>query len=266
MRRFAILVGLLVCLLLLQAGPAFAYKWKRTISVGVDPDGVPIRIDAVANGGGRSPNAASSAGSNGGGELCTYALASTGSAGLYVGKPLDANLYSITCGSYTDVRWLRTGLNGQPLQPGPTVDPFQLALSARDRLPVPDGGIEANPTRSLVGLPTWFWYTDYDGRPLTRTVSAFGVTVEVEATPTGYRWLFGDGAALTSEGLGRPYPARSPITHTYQASHRDVTVRCTFAFALRWRTGGGPWAPLPPLSRTASTTLEVAESQTVIAQ
>jgi hypothetical protein len=39
-----------------------------------------------------------------------------------------------------------------------------------------------------------------------------------------------------------------------------------FAFALRWRTGGGPWAPLPPLARTATATLEVVESQTVIHQ
>jgi hypothetical protein len=266
MRRLATLVGLLACLLLLQASPAFAYKWKRTISVGVDPDGVPIRIDAVANGGRRSPNAASGTGGDGTGAPCTYNLASTGSAGLYVGKPLNTNLYSITCGSYTDVRWLRTGVNGQPLQPGPTVDPFQLALSARDRLPVPSGGISANPARSLVGLPTWFWYTGYDGRPLTRTVNAFGVTVEVQATPTGYHWAFGDGTTMTSDGLGRPYPARSTITHTYQAARPDVTVTCTFAFALRWRTGSGPWAPLPPLSRTTSATLEVAESQTVIGQ
>jgi hypothetical protein len=71
---------------------------------------------------------------------------------------------------------------------------------------------------------------------------------------------------LISEGLGRAYPARSPIAHTYQTARPKVTVRCGFAFAVRWRTGGGPWAPLPPLARTASTTLEVAESQTVITQ
>jgi hypothetical protein len=263
MRRLAILVCLLACLLLLQASPAFAYKWKRTITVGVDPSGVPIRIDALATEGGRSPNAGDN---NGGGEPCTYSLASTGLDELYASQQLDANLYSITCGSYTDVRLLRTGANGQPLRPGSTVDPFQLALSARDRLPVPSGGISANPTRSLVGLPTWFWYTGYDGRPLTRTVSAFGVSVEVEATPTGYRWAFGDGTTITSEGLGRAYPARSPISHTYQSARQGVTVSCTFGFALRWRTGGGSWAPLPPLSRTANATLEVAESQTVIAQ
>jgi len=260
MRRLGILVGLLVCLLVLQADPAFAYKWKRTISIGVDPSGVPIRIDAVATGDGRSTRT----GVGGQGPRCTYVPASVGLEELY--SQQGANLFSITCGSYTDVRLLRTGPDGQPLQPGPTVDPFQLALSARDRLPVPQGAIEANPTRSLVGLPTFFWYSGYDGRPLTRTVSAFGVTVQVEATPTSYRWAFGDGGSLTSQGLGRAYPARSPITHTYQTARPAVTVRCRFAFAVRWRTGAGPWAPLPPLARTANTTLEVAESQAVIAQ
>jgi hypothetical protein len=260
MRRLGILVGLLVCLLGLQANPAFAYKWKRTISIGVDPSGVPIRIDAVATG----SDPSTGAGVDGQGSRCNYAPASVGLEELY--SQQGANLFSITCGSYTDVRLLRTGPDGQPLQPGPTVNPFQLALSARDRLPVPQGAIEANPTRSLVGFPTLFWYSGYDGRPLTRTVSAFGVTVEVEATPTSYRWTFGDGASLTSEGLGLAYPARSPISHTYQAARPEMTVRCRFSFAVRWRTGGGPWAPLPPLARTAATTLAVAESQTVIAQ
>jgi hypothetical protein len=88
----------------------------------------------------------------------------------------------------------------------------------------------------------------------------------VEATPTSYRWTFGDGASLMSAGLGRAYPARSPIAHTYQTAREEVTVHCRFGFAVRWRTGGGPWAPLPPLARIANTTLEVAESQTVIAQ
>ena len=260
MRRLGIVVGLLICLLGFQANPAFAYKWKRTISIGVDPSGVPIRIDAVATGNG--PSASTGPGNQG--SRCAYAPASVGLEELY--SQQGANLFSITCGSYTDVRLLRTGPNGQPLLPGPTVDPFQLALSVRDRLPVPQGAIEANPTRSLVGLPTFFWYSGYDGRPLTRTVSAFGVTVQVEATPTGYRWAFGDGGSLLSEGLGRAYPARSPITHTYQTARPAVTVRCRFAFAVRWRTAGDSWAPLPPLARTASATLEVAESQTVIAQ
>jgi hypothetical protein len=265
MSRLAFLATVLVVLMAMATAPAFAYERKRTVSVGVDAEGVPISIDLNLTDAGRSVSGSGRTGDRAG-SPCTYTLASTGSGGLYADQPVDANLYTIQCGSFTDVRWLRTGPNGQPLQPGPAVDPFQLALSVRDRLPVPQGGIEANPTRSLVGLPTWFWYVGYDGRPLSRTTSAFGVSVEVEATPTSYRWDFGDGTTTTSKGLGRAYPARSPITHTYQTARPSVTVSCTFAFGLRWRTGGGPWAPLPPLSRTASATLEVAESQTVISR
>jgi hypothetical protein len=259
MRRSLIVVGLLVVMLMSSATPVLADRRKSTITLGVDPDGVAIQIDADLSGEGRA-----SGGSKAGTGSCTYVPASVGLEELY--SQQGANLFSITCGSYTDVRLLRTGADGQPLLPGPRVDPFQLALSARDRLPVPQGAIEANPTRSLVGLPTFFWYSGYDGRSLTRTVSAFGVSVEVEATPTSYRWTFGDGASLTSAGLGRAYPARSPIAHTYQTAREEVTVHCRFGFAVRWRTGGGPWAPLAPLTRTANTTLEVAESQTVIAQ
>jgi hypothetical protein len=261
MRRCLVVLVVLTALLVLSTTPALADRRKSTITLGVDPNGVAIQIDTTLSG------ESSTTGSSGAsGPSCTYSLATTGLDPLYASQQLDANLFSVTCGSYTDVRLLRTGPDGQPLQPGPTVDPFQLALSARDRLPVPQGAIEANPTRSLVGLPTFFWYSGYDGRPLTRTVSAFGVSVEVEATPTDYRWAFGDGSSLISEGLGRPYPARSPITHTYQTAREEVTVHCRFGFAMRWRTGGGPWAPLPPLTRTATTTLAVAESQTVIAQ
>jgi hypothetical protein len=262
MRRLAALAILLALLMVIPSAPALAYKRKRTVTVGIDSEGVPVKIDLEISG--NETSSTRSRGGDGAGTPCTYAPASVGLEELY--SQQGANLFSITCGSYTDVRLLRTGSDGQPLQPGPTVDPFQLALSARDRLPVPQGAIEANPTRSLVGLPTFFWYSGYDGLPLTRTVSAFGVSVEVEATPTSYRWAFGDGASLTSEGLGRAYPARSPIAHTYQTARQAVTVHCRFGFAVRWRTGGSPWAPLPPLARTATTTLEVAESQTVIAQ
>ena len=261
-RILTLTVSFLVVAAVLLAGPALADRRDVTTTIGVDENGVTIRIDAALTGGGRATG--SRAGS--GGAPCTYTMASAGSGGLYVGKPLDVNLFAIACGSYVDVRWLRVGPNGQPLLPGPTVDPYQLALSARDRLPLPTGEISANPTRSLVGLPTWFWYAGYDGRPLTRTTSAFGVTVQVEARPTSYRWNFGDGTGLTTTKLGRPYPARSPITHTYQTAASQIQVSCTFRFAVRYRTGGGPWTPLPPLTRTATASFAVAQSQTVIGQ
>jgi hypothetical protein len=264
-RRSAILAGLVVGLLLLQASPALAYKWKRTVTIGVDPNGVPVKIDARTTGPGGSTGGG---GRRGGGVSCEYTLASVGNldSSPYVGQPADVGLFTIQCGSFVDVRFLRLGPNGNPLIPRATVDPVQLALSARDRLPVPAGQLRLNPTRALVGLPTWYWFEGYDGRPLTKTISALGVTVQVQATPTVFRWDFGDGTTMTSSDLGRPFPQRSTITHTYQAARDHVTVTCTFDFAVRWRVPGGPWTPLAPLSRTATATLEVAESQSVVGQ
>jgi hypothetical protein len=264
-RRSAILAGLVVGLLLLQASPAFAYKWKRTVTIGVDPNGVPVKIDARATGAGRSSGGG---GPRGGGTPCQYTLASVGNLDTspYVGQPADVGLFSIQCGSFWDVRFLRLGPNGNPAMPRATVDPVQLALSARDRLPVPAGRLRVNPTRALVGLPTWYWYQGYDGRPLTKTISALGVTVQVDARPTAFRWDFGDGTTMTSADLGRPFPQPSTITHTYQAARSGVTVTCTFDFAVRWRTPGDPWTPMGPISRTATATFEVAESQSVVGQ
>src|SRR4029453_930051 len=137
MRRGLVTLVALSAVLMLSATPALADRRKSTITLGVDPDGVAIQIDTTLSGEGSTPRA-----SGGGGTPCTYVPASVGLEELY--RQQGANLFSITCGSYTDVRLLRTGQDGQPLLPGPTVDPFQLALSARDRLPVPPGAIRAH--------------------------------------------------------------------------------------------------------------------------
>jgi hypothetical protein len=203
-----------------------------------------------------------------GGPPCKYELANIGeaTAPLFRDKPADVGLFSVTCGSYTDVLFLRMGPGGQPIIPGPTVDPRQLALSARDQLPVPTGTIKANPARALTGLATWFWLDGYRGQPLSRTLSAFGVTVEVQARPTQYQWDFGDGTSLTTHDLGRAFPARSSITHTYERAAPGYTVTATFVFQVRWRVAGGAWAPLAPISRQAQLRLPVTQSQTVIGQ
>jgi hypothetical protein len=135
------------------AGPAFADRRDVTTTIGVDENGVTIKIDANLTGGGRT------SGSRGGsgGVPCQYDLANigAGTAHLYRDKPLDVNLFAVACGSYVDVRWLRVGPNGQPIVPGPTVDPYQLALSARDRLPLPRGEISAErvPGSAGCGVP-----------------------------------------------------------------------------------------------------------------
>jgi hypothetical protein len=260
--RLSIVAALSAALVVGSALPALAFDGPPSIVVGEDEHGVAIRIDASLTSAGHSSGGI---GGEGGGAPCTYELASfSGPSSAYVGQPADVGLFTIECGSFVDVRFLRLGPNGNPVIPGQTVDPVQLALSARDQLPLPAGQLRANPTRALVGLPTWYWFQGYNGRPLTKTVSAFGVTVQVQATPTRFRWDFGDGATMTSSNLGRPFPQPSTITHTYQAARDQVRVACTFDFTVRWRVPGGPWTPLPPLSRTATAALEVAQSQTVV--
>lgn len=114
MRRLILLATLLMVLMVIAAAPAVAYERKRTISVGVDAEGVPIKIDLNIVDARRSPSGSGHDGGNASAP-CTYTLASAGSGGLYKDQPLDVNLYTIQCGSHTDVRWLRTGANGQPL-------------------------------------------------------------------------------------------------------------------------------------------------------
>jgi hypothetical protein len=262
--RLLVVGALLAALVVGSALPAFAFDGPPSIVIGEDEHGVAVQIDASLTGAGGS----SGGNGGGGGTRCTYELASVGNldSSPYVGQPADVGLFTIQCGSFVDVRFLRLGSGGTPLIPGATMDPVQLALSARDQLPLPTGQLRANPTRALVGLPTWYWYQSYNGRPLTKTISAFGVTVQVEARPTAFRWDFGDGATMTSSDLGHPYPQPSTITHTYQAAREQVTVTCTFDFAVRWRVPGGPWTPMAPISRTATATISVAQSQSVVGQ
>ena len=121
MRRGVVVLVVLTAVLVLSATPAMADRRKSTITLGVDPNGVAIQIDTTLSGEGSTPGALGGAGAP-----CTYVPASIGLEELY--SQQGANLFSINCGSYTDVRLLRTGPDGQPLQPGPTVDPFQLAF------------------------------------------------------------------------------------------------------------------------------------------
>jgi hypothetical protein len=148
----------------------------------------------------------------------------------------------------------------------PSVDPLVLAQRVRDHLPVPGLTISTNPGRGLVGLKTWFWLQK-GGRPLSDSLSAFGVRVDVQALPTSYEWDFGDGRTTTTSSPGSPYPQRSPVTHTYErssAAHPSgYSVSVITVFDVRWRTNGGRWRTLPGITRTSERAYPVAESQAV---
>ena len=73
-----------------------------------------------------------------------------------------------------------------------------------------------NPNTGLVAMPAWFWVRGYSGGTLSGSSALDRSMVEVEITPTGYRWSFGDGTALYTRSVGRAYPAESDIRHLYE--------------------------------------------------
>jgi hypothetical protein len=120
--------------------------------------------------------------------------------------------------------------------------------------------------RGLTGVPTYVWVAGYDGRPVTRTVHALGATVDVRITLRHTTWDFGDGTPPTLAGLGQAWPRRSDVHHTYEvATPHDAprTIAATVTFFAEHRVDGGPWQALAPLTRSATTAIDVDQVQAV---
>ena len=97
----------------------------------------------------------------------------------------------------------------------------QAARTLRD-MPLPRPGIASQPPGgTAVNLPTVF-YADASA-PVTVDVTLLGFRASLTATPTSWRWDFGDGTVLTTAEPGKPYPSHT-ITHAYR---RRGTVTAT---------------------------------------
>ncbi len=98
----------------------------------------------------------------------------------------------------------------------PVTTPAQIAELAAQRLedlPLPPPGLQSQPPGgTAVNLPTVFWSDDT--APITISVTLRGFSASLTATPSSWRWDFGDGTSLTTAQPGAPYPNHS-ITHTY---------------------------------------------------
>ncbi len=94
---------------------------------------------------------------------------------------------------------------------------------------------------TLVNFDTNFYTRDTF--PITRTVTLLGQRVTLEATPSSYRWEFGDGEARTTSEPGAPYP-RLDVTHSYL---RTGTYRPRLAttYTGRYRVAGAGWRTIP---------------------
>jgi hypothetical protein len=130
-----------------------------------------------------------------------------------------------------------------PPEDGDTVDVTPGMVAAALKLvPIHPSVLQVQPAngRTLVNFDTNF-YTDT--RAFDRAVTLLGQRVDLHIVPSAFGWRFGDGATLTTEEPGAPYPELQ-VTHSYLrkgtvAPSVDTTYTATF------RVNGGPWRDVP---------------------
>lgn len=143
-------------------------------------------------------------------------------------------------GSWETIRTQCFGGTPPPFTP-PTVTPA-IVLDALRQIGLPELTIRTQPEgRTLVNFETIFFT---DPRTLTRSLVLLGQQVDVEATPTRYTWVFGDGEQLSTEDPGAAYPRQS-ITHRYTDARVTVTPRVLTTYSARFRVGNGAWQDIP---------------------
>jgi hypothetical protein len=133
-------------------------------------------------------------------------------------------------------------MTNPPAQSGPVlvVTPGMI-LSAAKRLGLPALEVRVQPAgKTLVNFPTIFYTRP---RPFDHTITLLGQSIEIQAQPAQYEWLFGDGQTLAGDRPGRPYPAKD-ITHTYADAHLTVHPRVDVTYSIRYRIGGSGWEQL----------------------
>jgi hypothetical protein len=254
---------------------------KPGTSVNLDSsgDGVTIYIGVTDS----SPGSPGDPGSSSGGAdyttwSCTADVMNIGQATLdwflkEAPKHPGEAPWIVRCNNETiDIVWLP--MNTQPpdiqiiVGPGEPVDPVTIALELRDHVPVPTITVGVNPGVGLVAVRSWFWVEGYDGAPIRTSETLGGTTVEVEITPTGYRWTFGDGATLETNSLGQPYPSISDIQHAYEqsslSSNGAFEVALTINFAVQYRINGGAWQALDPITRSFASAYPVQQLQSIL--
>ncbi len=127
-----------------------------------------------------------------------------------------------------------------PAAPKPKLTPDRV-LEAVRRIGLPSLQIRVQPDNAtLVNFDTIFYA---EPETFERTVTLLGFSVDVRAEGSTYRWLFGDGEAMTTQAPGAPYPAKD-ITHKYGDAHVTVHPRVDVTYEVQYRVDGGAWQTL----------------------
>ena len=276
MQKIATVVTVVVGLLVAGIAPASANVRPVKGDTGA---GISVSVTSVSGG----------SGGGSGGRPCTYQRANVPgdpSTELAVTPDMAPNpgtqegaWYFYECQDPRAPLGVRSGAIFVPAG-APAVPPAVLAQEASRFLAAPAPGIQLNPpagTDHLVNLESWLWVDASTWGRRSATASVPNESASVVATPVSVTWIMGDGSRVVCRGPGTPYdPNRSPdsqhtdCSHTYRRSSASqpgerYTVSATSTWALTWTATGLVVASgtLPPLLRTSTTTLRVAEAQTV---
>lgn len=125
----------------------------------------------------------------------------------------------------------------------PSQDQVTAALvqSATRHLPFPGFQVQIEPAgKTLVNLDTNVYTIS---KPFVRTVTILTWPVKIRATPTSYKWNFGDGTTETTSTPGAPHP-NALVTHKYKDRHAEsgaVKVSVNVTYDTWYKLQGRPW-------------------------
>lgn len=156
--------------------------------------------------------------------------------------------------------WYPLGLRcaAEPPDTAPTVTPAMVAR-AFQRIPLPALRAITQPAgKTLINFDTIF---RVEAEPMNRTLTLLGQRVELEITPSTFRWVHGDGTTGVTDTPGAAYPAKD-VVHRYQQAHVTVRHHVEIVWTARWSLNGGPFQAVDGTVTTVGpdTPLRIAEA------
>ncbi|WP_457109796.1 hypothetical protein [Marmoricola sp. URHA0025 HA25] len=112
--------------------------------------------------------------------------------------------------------------------------------------------------KTLINFDTIFYV---DAQPLHRTLTLLGQQVDLQITPSTFRWVHGDGTTAETHTAGAPYPAKD-VVHRYQQAHVTVNLHVEVVWTARWSLNRGPYQDVDGTVTTVGpdTPLRIAEA------
>jgi len=183
--------------------------------------------------------------------------------GICSATPCPTAFYALRTIHFPDGRRAPAGFRCVTLSEaaaGPGVTAAQVFAAVR-QVKLPGGEIQITPQlRGLANLESFFRLQGANQPPVDLQVG--GSTVHAEFRVLEYRWSFGDGRTLVTEGPGRPGLASDVRTAWPRRGRYRVEV--TVMWVAQASLDGQPIGQVDDLVSQAQTTYPVAELKTIL--